>query len=77
MTMLSEEVWEEFLPNKLLVLLRENTNDFYDGPELAPCLPDELLLFEDIYLLFWGTPDSPDFVLELDFLLVVAALIKC
>lgn len=75
--MLSDEVWEEFLPNRLLALLRENTSDFYEGPELPPNLPDELLLFEEIYLLFWGTPDSPDLVFELDFLLVVAALIKC
>jgi len=72
---LSDDVWEEFLPNGLLALLREKTNDFWEGPEFPHTLPDELLLFEDI-LLFWGIPDSPDLVLDSDLLLlVVAALI--
>jgi hypothetical protein len=74
---LSDEVWEEFLPNGLLALLREKTKDFWEGPEFPQTFPDELLLLEDI-LLFRGTPDSPDLVFDSDLLLlVVAALIMC
>ena len=64
------------MPNGLLALFKENTKDYWEGPEFPQTLPDELLLLEDI-LLFWGAPDSPDLVFESDLLLVVAALIMC